>query len=956
MITISKIANAGAALGYYAEKDDYYLEGGGAPAAFVGRGSAELKLSGAMTSHRDARAFANVMTRGGGNSGRHTPGWDVTFSAPKSVSVAALVGGDHSLITAHERAVVRALEHIEQHAIVTRQRGSDGQAYEWRHGVGMVAATFRHATSRDQDPQLHTHTVIANMTRDRATGEWRALDSRELYRIQSEADAIYVTELASEARRLGYAVELRIDAKGHPQLELGDVPQAIREHFSARSQQIEARLAGRGLTRETASPDQKQEAALKTRAKKEQVDHAALRERWCDQARAAGYEPTQRPLPLPADRDPMKVAAAAVRQAAEHLGEREARFSARALEHEARLFAEGRADGEQICAAIGELATRGELEHRDVLTRAAGGRRESATGFTTRAGIVTESKMLLGAHKLRDRTAYIGPTVATSGHRQREAAAAIRAQEIAIGREFTTEQRVATTAILTTGQSIHILHGHAGTAKTSSVLAALRNAAEAHGYTVRALAPTNDAAQKLGDSIKATPATVASHLLRECKSEMGGGAKTKPALWIVDEAGLVSAKDMQRLLEKAESEHATVVLAGDTKQLGSVEAGAAFEQLRDRFGSVDLTDIKRQRNEVLRSAVYDAERGDVRSALAKVPVVEAKTREARVEEITRLYMTRTVEQRKDTLVLAPGKDDREQINIAIREARQQRSELGRETTVESLQKADMTRAERKQAARYQPGMIIEAGRGFQRGPDKGNRGEVVCVEKGKVVVVFDGGHEWRFDPRKTTSIAVYEGHRALRVAEGDRLVAKATIHAHEGLSGKAMEIKNGTQLDVVRVRDDAIIVRDHVGTELAIGREVQVDHAYAQTVHQAQGQDYAHVIAQAESKRENLASLSSLYVTISRARESAVVVSDSKEKLVETLERNTGRKVSAIERQHEQMQTAPYQLGQLAEHQRAQQQPASIDRAQPEPQVLQQPKQPPSPERDQDRDDGPSWV
>lgn len=951
MISISKISNAGAALGYYAEKDDYYKQGGGAPAAFAGRGAADLKLSGPMTSKRDAQAFSHVMASGGGNVDRHTPGWDVTFSASKSISVAALVGGDERLIAAHERAVAGALEHIEQHAVVTRQRGVDGQGYEWRHGVGMVAATFRHATSRDQDPQLHTHCVIANTTRDPASGEWRALDSRELYRIQSEADAIYVTELSSEARRLGYAVEVRIDAKGHPQLELGDVPKSIREQFSSRSEQIEARLADRGLTRDTASPDQKQEATLKTRAKKELVDHIVLRERWRGQARAAGFEPSQRPLLLPADHDPPKAAVAAVRQAAEHLSERDARFSARALEHESRLFAEGRANGEQIRAAIVDLAKRGELAHRDVQARAAGGRREASTGFTTRAGIATEAKMLLAAHTLRDRTAYIGPTIATSGHRQREAANAIRAQEIATEREFTTEQRLATTAILIGGQSIHVLHGHAGTAKTSSVLATVRSAAEAHGYTVRALAPTNDAAQKLGDSIKAKPATVASHLLRDNPGRDDRGEK-KTEVWIVDEAGLVAANDMQRLLEKAEREQATVLLAGDTKQLGSVEAGAAFEQLRERFGSVDLTDIKRQRNDALRSAVYDAERGDARAALAKVPVVESKTREARVAEIARRYMTRTTEQRKETLVLAPGKDDREQINNAIRKVRQQRGELGRETTVESLQKSDMTGAERKQAARYQPGMVIHATRRFSCGPDKGEQGQVVGVEKGTVVVAFDSGLVWRFDPRKITSIDVYEGNRALRVAEGDRLVAKANIGAQEVHSGKAVRIKNGTQLDVTRVCDDAIVVRDREGTELAIGRNIQIDHAYAQTVHQAQGQDYAHVIAHAESKRENLASLSSLYVTISRARESAVMVSDSKEKLVETLERNTGQKATAMDRSREHIQTAPYELGRLVEYQRTRLQglPERAPIEPPPPQRLT-----PTSTRERNHDGGPSW-
>ena len=954
MITLSKISNSGAALQYYSEKDDYYREAGGAPAAFAGRGAAELGLVGPMTSQRQAQAFAEVMAKGGGNSQRHTPGWDLTFSASKSVSVAALVGGDDRLIAAHERAVARGLDHVERHAIVTRQRGADGEGYEWRHGNGMVAATFRHATSRDQDPQLHSHCVIANMTQDPATGEWRALDSRELYRVQSEADAVYTTELAAEARRLGYAVEMRINAQGHPQIELMDVPAEIREQFSSRDQRIRQHLAERGLTMETASPNQKQAATLKTRANKKLIDHTALQAQWREQSRAAGYELTQRPLPLPPDRDPAKAAAAAVRQAAEHLAERDARFSTRALEHQARLFAEGRADGEQIRVAIADLTVRGELEHRDVLSRAAGGRREAAPGFTTREGIETENKMLLAAQKLRDRSAHIGPQHATAGHRQQEASAAIRNKEIATGREFTSEQRAATSAILTSGQSIHILHGHAGTAKTSTVLATVRDAAETQGYFVRALAPTNDAAKKLGDSIHSKHATVASHIAHESPPPPEGRGR-RGEVWIIDEAGLVSARDMQRLLEKAEREQATVILAGDTKQLGSVEAGAAFEQLRDRFGSVDLMDIKRQRNEQLRSAVYDAQRGDARAALAKVPVIEAKTREARVQETTRRYMALSPEQRKETLVLAPGKDDRAQINEAIREARRERGELGRETTVESLQKSDMTRAERKQAARYQVGMIIEAGRRFSMGPDKGERGEVVAVEKGKVVVALDSGQVWRFDPRKTTSFEIFEGRRALRVAESDKLVAKGTIEASEARGDKPVRIKNGTQLDVVSVKDDSIIVRDREGVELAVGRNAQVDYAYAQTVHQAQGQDYTGAIAHVESSRENLASLSALYVIISRAREWAVVVSDSKENLIETLQRNTGQKATALERPQEPMQTvAPYQLGQLAEHQRAQQQPTVPEQAPAMPQPQQELTATPLRGREYGRDDGPA--
>ena len=913
MITVSKIKNAGAALQYYSERDDYYREGGGAPAAFYGRGAEKLGLSGAMETRRDAQHFADVLSgKATGKEARHTPGWDVTFSAPKSVSVAALVYGDRRLIDAHDRAVRAALAHIEKHAIVTRQRGVDGSGYEWRDG-DMVAAVFRHSTSREQDCQLHSHCAIANTTRDPQTGVWRAIDSRELYRIQREASAIHASEFAADARALGYEVSWKINAEGHIEWGIEGIPSELVELHSKRSAQVEAALEARGLDRATASSDAKQAAALTTRADKEILDHGVLAGRWRDEARALGYDPDREP-PAGAWLDPAAqrdAAEAAVKQATAHLSERDARFSFRSLEHEARLFSQGRADGDQIRTAIAELTRRGELEQRAVQVRAAGGRREPGAGFTTRAGISTERKMLQSAQRLADRRAFLGPTDATRGHRDRVADAVIRHQEAFAGRAFSPEQRAATTAILTSGRSLHVLHGHAGTAKTSSVLAAVRNAATAEDYKVRALAPTNSAAEKLGGSLLLKGQTVSSWISGD-HSAPRPGAQPQRELWVVDEAGMISARDMQRLLEKADRERATVILAGDTAQLGSVEAGQAFEQIRDAHGSADLTDIKRQRNELLRSAVYDALRGDAKAALAKVPVTELKTREARVAEITRLYMARPADERLETVVLAPGKDDRLQINAAIREARQARGELGRETTITSLVKSDMTRAQQRDAARYQPGMVVEAGRRFLHGPQKGERCEVTGVEKGKVVARMSDGREWRFDPRKTSSFQVYDEARTLKAAEGDRLITRGAIEA-ESADGKAVRIQNGSALEVARVADGAVIVRDDNKQEFAIGRVAQVDYGYAQTVHQAQGQDYAHVIAHAESSRENLSSIASMYVTLSRAKDGATVVTDSRDKLAAALEANAGRKATAREMAHE---PAPYPLGQLAEHQR----------------------------------------
>ncbi|EQD69556.1 protein containing Conjugative relaxase region, partial [mine drainage metagenome] len=209
------------------------------------------------------------------------------------MSIAALTGDDR-LVAAHDAAVHAALSHLEQHAIVTRQRGAEGE-YLWRQGDGMTAAVFRHTTSRNADPQLHSHCVIANVTRDPETGAWRSLDSRELYAAQAEANAIYMNTLAHGAREAGYTVDWAINDKGHPSFELREVPESLREAWSSRKAEIDAALEARGLSRATASADEKQVATLATRAPKTVEDRAALAADWRITAREHGFEPEQRP-------------------------------------------------------------------------------------------------------------------------------------------------------------------------------------------------------------------------------------------------------------------------------------------------------------------------------------------------------------------------------------------------------------------------------------------------------------------------------------------------------------------------------------------------------------------------------------------------------------------------------------------------------------------------------------
>ncbi len=285
--SVSALSSASQAASYY-EADDYYAEGGMAPSQWFGEAAEKLGLSGEV----DREKFAEMLegrvagqqlgtTRDG--KVEHRPGWDITLSAPKSVSIMAEVAGDKRLIKAHGAAVKVALAHVEKHMAATRIR-QGGEVL--REATGNLAiATFRHATSRAQDPQLHTHGVILNATQDK-DGNWRSLEPRAFYQLQKEIGAIYRQELAHGVTELGYRIEAGKDSL----FEIAGVPEKAIDALSQRTAAIDARLAERGTSRAEASAAEKQIAALDTREAKSHADHRTLRADWRATADGAGFD------------------------------------------------------------------------------------------------------------------------------------------------------------------------------------------------------------------------------------------------------------------------------------------------------------------------------------------------------------------------------------------------------------------------------------------------------------------------------------------------------------------------------------------------------------------------------------------------------------------------------------------------------------------------------------------
>lgn len=884
--TVKAIKTAGVAAKYYDQTDNYYREKGHSPTAWVGRGAEALGLRGEVTIEQ-----ATAMLEGRLPSGErvgcddHRPGWDLTFSAPKSVSVAAYVHGDDRLIAAHDAAVRDALAFVEREVAATRIR-ENGEIRTEATG-NLVVATYRHDLNREAEMQIHTHNVVMNVTRS-ADGAWRSLESRAMYRIQTEAGAVYRAALARECERLGWQTE-KTQEGGHPSFELAAISAAERDMFSTRSRQIEAELQKLGLTRETATAEQKEIAALNTRNEKEpEIDRSNLMSLWREQHRQAGFEPLARPVAAEIPEGEYRSRAdAAVREAVEHLSERDTRFTERQIVAEARKHNIGQIDDRDIRAAVARAAERGELVARE--TRqfdAITGQKQQQAGFASRESVETEMRMLATA----DRAARSVQPVMTL----EQADAAIRDQETKPGAyAFNDAQRDATRAVLAGTDRITLIQGFAGTAKTTSVLAASAAALQARGHEVIALAPTHSAAKTLGDSIVAESHTVASFLHKRQE------ASEKPRIYIVDEASMLSARDMDKLLSRTAGAGGRVVMVGDVKQLGSVEAGAAFRQLQEesRLPTQVLDTIVRQRDDQLREAVYDAIKGDAHGALEKVEVREIGTREDRVAEIAKVYTCMSREDREKTIIVAPGRDDRREINDAVRSVLRERGELGDRVHITALDSRDMTNVERRRASNYSVGELVQAGRDYQSlGLKKGDMARIVDVDVGRNRLTLETAEGVRkeIDPSRLTKLQAYQ-KRDMEVAIGDRLVNRANTD----------KLRNGVALRVEKIHDGQIHVRDDAGKLHKLdSRELhKLDHGYAQTGHESQGRTCKTVLVHGESNRVNLTNQQNMYVGLSRATDRAVVFTDSRERLAEQIDMETGQKETALSRPEPQPPT-----------------------------------------------------
>lgn len=858
MLSISNVSNSSAASSYYEQADDYYSKDR-SPSVWSGQAAAVLGLSGEVKAE-DFRAMLDGKLPNGEEvhhaADGHRGGTDLTFSAPKSVSMQSLIGNDTRLLAAHETAVERALQYAESIAACrVTERGEVSKVITGN----LAVAQFRHDLSRSADPQLHTHCVVLNVTQ-RADGQWRAVDNQSFYNNKMLTGAYYRSELAKEVQALGYGVRV---THGDGRFELSHIKPSQIEEFSSRSRMIEEALKAQGLRREDISAQKLQTVALQTRERKTDIDRAILQAEWQDRSRQAGLNfGHHREVRMPDAVRYAERAAEAVAYASAHLTEREAVVRNTDLMRAALERGTGQTDLAAIRLAIKNAVVRGELIQK-------------AEQITTPAAQQREREILGMEAAGRNQTAPI---------MSREAVDSVLAATT-----LNAGQRDMVRQTLTTENRITGVQGMAGTGKTTALRVA-RVLAEDRDIKLVGVAPSASAARELSGS------GIPSQTLAALAHSKYAGLDSK-TLVVVDEAGMVSAKDMHALLAAVEKNQASVLLVGDTRQLKAVEAGKPFAQLQAAgMTTAHLDEIQRQKTPGLKEAVELAARGEVGASLAKLEtrIVEIDYHRDRHQRMAADYAVLSSEARAKTLIVAGTNNNRQAINTEVRKAI---GMAGKGETFTTLIRKDLSEAQSLRSVSYQPGDVVRADKNYKTlGMERGDMAHVVEGRPGVVTLKRADGARVEWHPVNQLNMSAYtEGQREL--AAGD--LVRFTENNHQ------QGIVNGERATVVSHDAEAhrLTVEKSDGTHqfLDSDKPLHLDYGYCQTVHSAQGQTCERVMIEVEASG-TVGGESLYYVAISRAEHEVTIYTDDKGSLPEAMTR-TDEKSAALDLPEQKAQT-----------------------------------------------------
>jgi conjugative relaxase-like TrwC/TraI family protein len=874
MVTAKTQYNLANAREYFEEHlcvGDYYDEGQRVTGEWFGLGAQRLDLAGRVRADDFLRLCENqhpssgetltqrlntTRTAGGENAANRRIFYDFTFSPPKSVSIAGFLGRDERILEAHARAVRTALAEFESFA-ATRIRV--GGAQTDRLTGNFAAAMFTHDTSRALDPHLHTHCIVFNATFDAAENRWKALQNYELLRARKFAENAYYHEFARELRSFGYRI--RNLPRGDFQVE--GVPEELCQRFSKRDAEIDKalgklladhpELGGANISELRAKL-----ATEKRTRKQKDLSRDELRQLWEAQLskseRASLRQLSGQPKHDAKEEKRVSVGEA-VQWAEEHL------FDRNSVVLECQLWQEalGRARGESF--SVSELKD-----------------------FTQRRGYIRE-KARPREVTLREVLLREWEIVQTAKEGVGDCLPLV-ANPCPANPQLDGEQRKALDALLRSTNGVSVFRGGAGTGK-SLVLRELVEQLRQFGRGVVVLASQRQQVVEMEKAGFPSPTTVANFLI---KRELAHSAVV-----VVDEAGQIGGRQMLELVRLIHERHGRLVLSGDTRQHGSVEASDALLAIERHAGvkPVELHKIRRQNPalgrddeerkhiRLYRKAVEAAaagKLGDSFERLDKMGAIVACGIGEQADKLADEYL-QLAEQNASAVIVSQTWGEVHRVNSRVRDALKGKGLLGAtDSVVQALERIDLTNAQKRDERFYPTDAIIVFNQKV-RDAEPGAKGKLVGILKSSVLVEV-GGEFVTVSNRLLDRLTICQT-RELFVANGDRLNLKAN---RKLASGK--RVTNGELVTVKSVRADG-------GVELTDGRVLDKSFreflpGYAVTSYGSQGKTVDYVLF-SDSTVKPATNAQQWYVTISRGRRGIRIFTPDKQQLRENITRSSHR-------------------------------------------------------------------
>jgi len=793
----------------------------------------------------------------------HRAGVDMTFSAPKSVSVASEVLQDERVREAHERAVKATLNYAERNYAQARQT-TDGTTEKVNTG-NFTVALFSHNLSRELDPQLHTHGVLFNMTMTEKG--WRAISNEELFKYKMFLGQHYRNELSKNLKDLGYEIE----KTGKGFFELKGIDNDLRESFSRRAEQIDAKvkeLKNSGKYKGASEQKLREYACLDSRATKKDVNIEAIRGEWKERVERQGYDLDKLKDKLKESESPQKQQEQAsshdyVREAASVQTENESTFSREdALKTAGQLSLGERRIGE-LEQAFDRLERSGEIRCLNT--------KENA--FTTPEMLRLESEMI---DKVKAGKGAVKPLATQS-----EVESFIKTFEERNKFSLTPGQKQALQHFATSSDRYMGIQGDAGTGKTT-VMKAFRELAAEKGFTLRGITPTGKAGAEL-QGASSIESTTFDGFMNTVNST---NFHKNREFWLCDEASMMGSARTLQMLKTAEAHGARVGFIGDEKQLQAIDAGRAFKAMQE-YGdmkAVRMPDIQRQKDMEYRKLAKEFSEKQLDTAIRELEdkgwLREIKDREERLNAIKDEF----IKDPYNSVGVTALNEDKTDLNNKIRQALKEANRLGAEYNFTVREPLNLNSLDKRSAFSYKVNDVVVPRKEGAALRKAGTEWRVKDIDKDKNTLKLENKtvgnvKQVEIDLRKHgDNLSTYR-EQVKAFAVGDKVNMLK--------NDKGIGVQNGQTATIERIgKEGRATLKMESGEirQFSFTKQYNyLDYGYAVTTYKSQGMNAKNAYYHADTSKG--VNYNQAYVGITRGKQKLRVFTDDKEAFKEQFKR-----------------------------------------------------------------------